>query len=185
MIHFKPRPPHGSNRKVKSGLVGVNQDCWLLVYSWQLVVCRHVKCWSVGLKSEKGINFYFFTFVKTKIQTWFIFLYYINHLSIHYSITPILQVLWTSSFDRERMTTVYQQLWSKPGNDQSLNQFWLYPAGDGPQFVHILGPAAAGMPPATSWDAPTENEDINFFTSPWQSGHFTWALWVATIRSNL
>ena len=28
---------------------GVNQDCWLLVYPWQFVVCRHVKCRSSGV----------------------------------------------------------------------------------------------------------------------------------------
>ncbi len=30
--------------------------------------------------------------------------------SIHYSVTPILQVLLISSFEKERMTAVYQQL---------------------------------------------------------------------------
>ncbi len=32
-----------------------------------------------------------------------------NNLSPHYSITPILQVLLTYSFDKEGMTAVYQQ----------------------------------------------------------------------------
>jgi hypothetical protein len=48
-----------------------------------------------------------------------------------------------------------------------------------------LGPAAAGMPPPMLWEAPTENEDINFLTFPWQSGQFTFALSFVTIRSNL
>jgi hypothetical protein len=29
---------------------GVNQYCWLLEYPLQFVVCRHVKCRSVGLR---------------------------------------------------------------------------------------------------------------------------------------
>jgi len=45
--------------------------------------------------------------------------------------------------------------------------------GDGPQLVHILGPAAAGISPLKPWDAPTEKLDISFFTLPWQIGHFT------------
>jgi hypothetical protein len=39
-------------------------------------------------------------------------------------------------------------------------------AGDHQQFVHILGPAAAGMPPGMLWEAPTENDDISFLTFP-------------------
>jgi hypothetical protein len=40
-----------------------------------------------------------------------------------------------------------------PGNPVKIkkvrsNPFWLYSAGDGPRFVHIFGPAAAGRPPA-------------------------------------
>ena len=29
---------------------GVNQDCWLLEYPCQFVLCRHVKCRSAGLR---------------------------------------------------------------------------------------------------------------------------------------
>ena len=29
--------------------VGVNQDCWLLEYPWQFVLCRHVKYRSAGV----------------------------------------------------------------------------------------------------------------------------------------
>ncbi len=69
--------------------------------------------WSVGLKNGNGSDFYFFTFGYPRSKHGLYFPFYqqfINPL-IQYSNTPVLQVLLTSSsFDKERMTAVYQQL---------------------------------------------------------------------------
>jgi hypothetical protein len=35
---------------------GVNQDRWLLEYTWQFVVCRHVRCKSAGLRLVELVN---------------------------------------------------------------------------------------------------------------------------------
>jgi hypothetical protein len=66
-----------------------------------------MKYWSVGLKSGNGSDFYSFTFDYPRSKHG---LYFPLISTIHQSITPVLQVLLPSSFVKERMTTVYQQL---------------------------------------------------------------------------
>jgi hypothetical protein len=39
----------GTSPSVVSSGLGVNQDRWLLEYTWQFVVCRHIKCRSAGV----------------------------------------------------------------------------------------------------------------------------------------
>jgi len=63
--------------------------------------------WRVGLKSGNGSDFYSFTFDYPRSKHG---LYFSIISTIHHSNTPVLQVLLTSSFDKERMTAVYQQL---------------------------------------------------------------------------
>jgi hypothetical protein len=63
--------------------------------------------WSVGLKSGNEPDFYSFAFGYSRSKHG---LYFSIISTIHHSITPILQVLLTSFFDKKRMTAVYQQL---------------------------------------------------------------------------
>jgi hypothetical protein len=60
----------------------------------------------------------------------------------------------------------FHERYQHPGASLLTPVIFCKPAGDVQQFVHILGPAAAGMPPAMSWEAPTEKEDISFLTFP-------------------
>jgi hypothetical protein len=66
----------------------------------------------LGLKAEMDLIFSLLPLVIRDPSMVYIFPSYqpfINPL-LHHSNTPVLQVLLTSSFDKERMTTVYQQL---------------------------------------------------------------------------
>jgi hypothetical protein len=59
----------------------------------------------LGLKAEIDLIFTGYARSKQGLH----FFHYINHSSIHYSITPILQVLLTTSFDKEGRTADYQR----------------------------------------------------------------------------
>jgi hypothetical protein len=66
----------------------------------------------LGLKAEMDLIFTLLPLVIRDANMVYIFPLYqpfINPL-LHHSNTPVLQVLLTSSFDKERMTAVYQQL---------------------------------------------------------------------------
>ena len=64
-------------------------------------------------------------------------------------------------------------------------QLLSWPVDEGPQLVHIPGPAIFGIPPTVGCDTPTEKEDISFLTLPWHSGQVTRALTDVTSLSNL
>jgi len=63
--------------------------------------------WSVGLKSGNEPDFFSFAFGYLRSKDG---LYFSIISTIHHSISPVLPVLLFSSFDKERMTAVYQQL---------------------------------------------------------------------------
>jgi hypothetical protein len=66
----------------------------------------------LGLKAEMDLIFTLLPLVIRDPNMVYIFPLYqpfINPL-LHHSNTPVVQVLLTSSFDKERMTDVYQQL---------------------------------------------------------------------------
>jgi hypothetical protein len=76
--------------------------------------CKVLEHWSVGvlgLKAEIGLIFTLLPWVMRDPNMVYIFPLYqpfINPL-LHHSITPILQVRLTSSFDKEGMAAVYQR----------------------------------------------------------------------------
>jgi hypothetical protein len=61
--------------------------------------------WSVGFKNGNGSDFYSFAFGYPRSKHG---LYFSIISTIHHSNTPVLQLRLTSSFDKERMTAVYQ-----------------------------------------------------------------------------
>ena len=86
-------------------------ECWPPARRGLVEPTARREYWSngvLGLKVEIGLIFTFLPLVMRDPNMVYIFPY-INRLSIHDSITPILQVRLTSSFDKERMTAVYQR----------------------------------------------------------------------------
>ena len=98
LLHYSNTPffHYSTTPTLHYSTAGVNQDCWLLKYPWQFVAYQHamwrsvgvLEYGSVGLKSGKISDFFFFHPCFPEIQTRFIFFHYPKHSPFQYSSTP-------------------------------------------------------------------------------------------------